>query len=81
MKKQECTGHVQKRMGKQLLSLVDNHKGKSIVVDKDKLAEVRYSDSTQKLKADQRVVRGLSGAGGLTKKAIKSIQGHYGAAI
>ena len=62
IKKLECCGHVQKRMGKRLMDKVAACKGKTF-------------------KFNKKTVKGLGGAGRLTKKVIKNLQGHYGAAI
>ena len=62
IKKLECCGHVQKRMGKRLIDKVNELKGK------------QFKEGTAKF-------RGIGGAGRLTQRAIKSIQGHYGGAI
>ena len=62
VKKLECCGHVQKRMGKRLSDKVAEHKNKS-------------------WEEDGKKYKGIGGVGRLTQKAIKSIQGHYGAAI
>ena len=64
--KLECCGHVQKRMGKRLLDKVTQCKSKSY----------EYDQNGKKKK-----VKGIGGAGKLTKAAIKRIQGHYGGAI
>lgn len=79
IKKLECVGHIQKRMGKALMNVVEANKGNTFVVDRSghhlprKLAANRNRG--------ERLYRGAGGADRLTKKAIKSIQGHYGAAI
>ncbi|XP_070185057.1 uncharacterized protein, partial [Littorina saxatilis] len=62
IKKLECCGHVQKRMGRQLTS---------------KVTELKKT----KFPKNGKTVTGIGGKGGLTKKAILAIQGHYGAAI
>lgn len=60
--KYECCGHVQKRMGKQLINKVAELKQKTFVHNANN-------------------VKGIGGKGGLTMRGIKTIQGHYGAAI
>lgn len=78
IRKLECTGHVQKRMGKALMNLVEVYKGKTFVIDKEgrKLTKVKAEENN-----GEKLIRGIGGMNKLTKKAIKSIQGHYGAAI
>lgn len=78
VKKLECTGHVQKRMGKALMTLVEQHKGKSFVVDS---AGRLLKNSAPDKKKNEKMYKGIGGIGRLTTPAIKSIQGHYGAAI
>ena len=77
--KLECTGHIQKRMGRQLMNLVSQHKNEVFIVDKDgkwlKGKKVANRSRSEKLYC------GLGDRGRLTAKAIKSMQGHYGAAI
>ena len=60
--KYECCGHVQKRMGRHLMTKITELKQKTFV-------------------HNGKTVKGVGGRGGLTPKAIKKIQGHYGAAI
>ena len=60
--KYECCGHVQKRMGRQLMNKVSEFKQKPFL-------------------HNGKITKGIDGRRGLTPKAIKEIQGHYGAAI
>ena len=53
VKKQECTGHVQKRMGAHLLSLVESLKGKTIVVDRDGSLVDVHTQAKPQLQAGQ----------------------------
>ena len=77
--KLECCGHIQKRMGKALMRLVDDNKSKVFIVNQ---AGVHITSKTVPNKSrGERLYRGIGGQGRLTSKAIKSIQGHYGAAI
>lgn len=81
IEKQECTGHVQKRMGKQLMVLVDQYKGKSLLIDRDENLISTTGSQKPDTKKGEKLVKGIGGAKRLTQAAIKSIQGHYGAAI
>ena len=78
IEKIECTGHIQKRMGKALMNAVEDSKGKVFIINKDgkKLSKTFANQS----RAEKRV-SGIAGAGKLTKNQIKRIQGHYGAAV
>lgn len=76
--KEECCGHVQKRMGKALINVVTEWKGKTLVIDKDGVLVQKEKPDTS---SGEKLVCEIGGAGKLTGKAIKSIQGHYGAAI
>lgn len=76
--KEECCGHIQKRMGKALMNVVNSAKGTKFVVNSS--GYVVYKDKPDTRQGDK-LVRGIGGIGKLTAKAIKSIQGHYGGAI
>ena len=73
--KLECTGNIQKRMGRQLMNLVSHHKNEVFIVDKDGKRLKR------KLLTRVEVKSSIVGSDRLTAKAIKVMQGHYGAAI
>ena len=76
--KEERTGHVQKQMGKALMNAVAEQKLEKFIVD------ANGQQVKKKVANPSRGVKCYSGIGGvnrLTKKAIMSIQGHYGAAI
>lgn len=76
--KLECTGHIQKRMGKGLMNIVKENKGKKFVVDRE--GNQLAKSVANKSRAEKMYI-GAGGVGRLSQKAIKSIQGHYGAAI
>ena len=77
--KLECTGHIQKRMGKALLDLVSVNRNNKFVVDKHGkwLANKIVANKSR----GEKLHSGIGGIGRLTVKSIKSIQGHYGAAV
>lgn len=77
--KLECTGHIQKRMGKALMNCVTDHKSQKFVVDGNRnwLKGKKVANRSR----GEKLYTGIGGVGRLTTKAIKSIQGHYGAAI
>lgn len=64
-------------MGKALLNLVAEHRSKKFIVDKNQ--QLLTKSVANRSRGE--VYTGLGGLGRLTTKAIKSIQGHYGAAI
>ena len=71
---------MQKKMGAHL-SLVGSLKGKTIVVDRDGSLVNVYTQAKPQLQAGQWVFWGLSGTKDLTRRAIKSIMGHYSGAM
>ena len=77
--KLERAGHIQKRMGRALLNVVAENKNQTYIVDNDGAlkanARVAYESWNEKLYS------GLGGPGRLIGKAIKQIQGHFGAAV
>lgn len=77
--KLECTGHVQKRIGKALMTIVSNNKSKKFVVDKD--GNILPNASAPNKSWGEKLYTGIGGMNRLTTVAIKSIQGHYGAAV
>lgn len=78
IEKLECTGHIQKRMGKALLNLTSDNKTLRFIADSD-------GKELNKLVANksrsEKMYIGIGGTGRLTAKSIKSIQGHYGAVV
>ena len=74
IEKLECTGHIQKRMGKALINLVSDNRAKVFTIDRQgKHLNKAIVNKTR----DEKKVIGISGNG----KQIKRIQGHFGDAV
>lgn len=76
--KLECTGHIQKRMGKALMNIVANNKSRNFLVDSN--GKLLNKSVANPARGEKKYI-GLGGKGRLTAQQIKNIQGHYGAAI
>ena len=60
MVKEECCGHIQRRMEKKLMNVKSECKGKSFVVDAKGIMLRRIKPNT---KLGEKIVRGISGSG------------------
>lgn len=79
VEKLECTGHVQKRMGKALMNAVAEHKGKKFVVNSS--GNLLTGKTIANKSRDEKMYSGIGGPQRLTQKQILNIQGHDGAAV
>ena len=80
MTKLECRGHIQKRVGRQLMTLVDQHKNEVFFI-RDKEGQCLKKKKVANKSRGEKLYCELRDSGHWTAKAIKSIQGHYCAAI
>lgn len=76
VKKKECVGHVQKRMGKRLRQVVNEYKKSTLIIKEESTTQKNKPSTSNQSKRVS-----LGGKGKLTAKLIDELSIYYGLAI